>query len=117
MGILNLSHKKPILFAEKTIYIKDNRARVLVRFETIPTLPMIIEAAAQSSAALSLDEETHEGFLVGIKDIILMQKSTEKRLEIEVHQIHSFDEMNLIDFQIFENDSMLGRGNLIIKSS
>ena len=78
---------------------------------------MMIEAAAQGSAALSLDEQLQEGFLVGMKDIVLMQKPTEKLLEVEVHLAHSLGTMSMIDFQIFEGESVLGSGNLTIKSS
>jgi hypothetical protein len=52
-----------------------------------------------------------------MRDIDLIQKPTEKLLEIEVHLVHSFDAMSMIDFQLFEGKSVLGSGNLTIKSS
>ncbi len=116
MEALQLPHIKPIRFADKIIYSNQESARVSISFEILPSLAMMVEAAAQSSAALSSDNPVKEGFLLAMKDIVLIQKPTKKSLEVEIKLIHSFKEMYLIDFQVFEDVCLIVTGNLTIKS-
>jgi hypothetical protein len=65
---VNLPHLAPLLFARKVIERGEGFAVVLCEFETLPSLPMFIEAAAQSAAAFDESEEISNGFLVAVKN-------------------------------------------------
>ena len=60
---MNLPHKEPLLFAKEILFKSDEKVEVLCIFPIIPTLPMFIEAAAQSSAAFNEEREAKVGFL------------------------------------------------------
>lgn len=60
---MNLPHKEPLLFAKEILSRSDEKAEVLCLFPILPTLPMFIEAAAQSSAAFNVEGEAKVGFL------------------------------------------------------
>ncbi len=115
MQKLQLPHQKPIRFANNILHCNEKNARVLVEFECLPTLAMMIEAAAQSSAALHSDVTMKEGFLLAMKDISLIQKPTKQQMEVELTLLHTLDEMFLIDFQVFEDDITLVKGKLTLK--
>ena len=68
---MNLPHREPLLFAREVIDKRENRAIILCEFEMVPTLPMFIEAAAQSSAAFASPQNDGIpiGFLVSCRDV------------------------------------------------
>jgi hypothetical protein len=66
---VNLPHKEPLLFAKEILLKSDEKVEVLCIFPMVPTLPMFIEAAAQSSAAFNVDMEAKVGFLTMATDI------------------------------------------------
>lgn len=78
--------------------IRKDHGLVEVRcqFDTLPTLAMFIEAAAQSSAAFNVDEEPKIGFLAIAKNVKLLDKVKEKvytfrlKEEVEINQYKQF---------------------------
>ena len=54
---MNLPHQAPIRFAQEIIEKKEDFFIIKCSFPYIPTLAMVSEAAAQSSAAFAQDKE------------------------------------------------------------
>lgn len=96
---MNLPHLAPILFAKRIESKSDKGATVLCEFPTLPTLPMLLEAAAQASSAIS-DDEVKEGFLVSANSLKLYKKATERTVEIEVTQELKMQDMSIFSFSI-----------------
>lgn len=113
MKELNLPHCAPVLFAKKVLFKELTKARVSLEFESLPSLAMMIEGAAQSSAALG-DEEGKEGFLVSLKNVKLLQTPSVKRLEVEVVNEHNLDKMSYISFSVMENNTPIVTGSLVV---
>jgi len=113
---LNLPHIEPIRFAKDILSKNSTTARVLVEFSQTPSLAMMIEAAAQSSAAFS-DGSKKGGYLVGMKNIKLLNAASENFLEVEVVMKHSIENMSLLDFAVYEKSLLLCKGSLTIALS
>lgn len=113
MQELNLPHVAPIRFAKYIISKEPNRAKVKVEFDEIPSLAMMIEAAAQSSAAIGESDATM-GFLVSLKNIKLLTPPTKTNLEVEVVNEHSMENMKMMHFDIFEDETKVASGSFMI---
>lgn len=101
---LNLPHREPILFAKEILSLSETEAIVRVEFPTIPTLPMLVESAAQSSAAFSKEDIT-TGFLVTLKNISLLEKLDKTEYLVTITIEHTLDSLTYFKFII--NDSRL----------
>jgi len=110
---LNLPHKEPIRFAKHIISQELNRARVAIEFDEIPSLAMMIEAAAQSSAAIG-ESDTKMGFLVSLKNVKLLTPPTKKNLEVEVVNEHNMETMKMMSFDVFEDETKVSTGAFMI---
>lgn len=90
---MNLPHLPPVLFAKKVLQKDGEKASVLCEFPYLPTLPMLLEAAAQASSCFG---DLNEGFLVGASDVkkIACIDSTKMviciRKEIDSQNMHIF---------------------------
>jgi len=113
MQELNLPHREPIRFAKYIISQELNRARVAIEFDEIPSLAMMIEAAAQSSAAVG-ESDTKMGFLVSLKNVKLLTPPTKTILEVEVVNEHNMDNMKMMSFNIFEDETRVSTGSFMI---
>ena len=113
MQELNLPHREPIRFAKEIISKESNRARVKIGFDEIPSLAMMIEAAAQSSAAIGEGNEKM-GFLVSLKNIKLLTSPTKTTLEVEVINEHNMGNMKMMNFNIFEDETKVSAGSFMI---
>lgn len=113
MNELNLPHKSPIKFAKNILSKELNKARVEVEFDEIPSFGMLIEAAAQSSAAVG-QGDAKIGFLVTLKNIHLLNKPTKKNFEVEVVNEHNMENMKMMSFDIFEDDTKVSTGSFVI---
>ena len=116
MSELNLPHKDPILFAKTVLSKGTTNARVAVEFPQTPSLAMMIESAAQSTAAFN-DGSKKGGYLVGMKNIKLLNGASETNLEVEVSIKHSVENMRLINFEVYEMSLLLCKGSLTIALS
>lgn len=110
---LNLPHIEPIRFAKSVLTKDSTTARVVVEFPQIPTLAMMIEAAAQSTAAFG-DGTNQGGYLVGMKNIKLINEASQKHAEVNVVLKHSLENMTLIDFEVEQENLLLCKGSLTI---
>ena len=113
MQELNLPHEEPIRFAKYIVSKESNRARVEIGFDEIPSLAMMIEAAAQSSAAIGESDATM-GFLVSLKNIKLLTSPTKTILEVEVVNEHNMENMKMMSFDIFEDETKISTGSFMI---
>ena len=113
MKPLYLPHTWPIRFAKHIIFAEPTRARVKIAFEEIPTLPMLIEAAAQSSAAFS-DGSEKAGFLVSLKNIKLLERLDLLEYEAQISCEHQMDPLAYFNFEIFDGQTMVAKGSLVI---
>lgn len=110
---INLPHLAPIKFA-KTILLKEiDKAIVEVEFDKIPSLPMLVEAAAQSSSAIG-NEDIDIAYLVSVKNIQLFTPPTQNGFEIEVINEHNFENMRYMSFNVFEKEKIIVDGSFII---
>ena len=109
MKELKLPHQAPIKFAKYVISKEENSAVVKVRFDEIPTLPMIVEAAAQSSAALS-DSENKMGFLVTLKNIKLLEKLRSLEYDVKVSLEQQFEDFRYFSFETYCNNILITTG-------
>lgn len=114
MTEIKLPHLAPIKFAKATLDKEEKSARVLIEFEQIPTLPMLVEAAAQSSAAFRINDK-ESAFLVSLKGIKLLQKPIKMSLVAHVRDEHRLDKMRYVGFDIFEDETTcVASGTLVI---
>ena len=110
--MINLPHQKPILFVEKLINQNETTLTTLCRFPTIPTLPMIIEASAQSSAFFS--EKSRVGFLVMAKDFELLKRLEDKIYKITIDKKMVINNISEFFCQLYERDYLVAKGDFII---
>ena len=108
---MNLPHQEPILFAKKLIKKDENSLHVKCEFPYFPTLPMLFEAAAQSSAGFSSEQK--EGFLVAGSDIKLNKKVNKTELIIEVQKKINMGNMTMFDFTV--EDFASGKFTIYVK--
>ena len=71
---MSIPHQEPIKFAKELIEANEEFVKVKCSFKTLPSLAMIFEAAAQSSAGFSQEEKAKIGFLVSLKGVKLNKK-------------------------------------------
>jgi len=114
MQELNLPHKSPIRFAKYILKQDETSARVQVEFESLPSLGMLVESAAQSSAAINTNESSKMGFLVSLRNVKLLTAPTKTILEVEVVNEHSIENMRMMQFDIFEDELTIASGSFMI---
>ncbi len=113
MKELNLPHLAPIRFAKYLISEEDDTKVVKVAFETIPSLSMLVESAAQSSAAFD-DGSGRMGFLVTLKNIKLFEKPSALEYSVAVTSGQAIDSLTYFTFEIFDEDKLIVSGTYII---
>jgi hypothetical protein len=110
-----IPHADPVRFAKSLNFADKTDASVNVEFNNIPTLAMLVEAAAQSSAGVLTDEKTiQKGFLVTLKNVLLLEKPKLKTYIIAVHLEHKIENFKSFSFQAFENKKIIATGILSV---
>jgi len=110
---LKLPHKEPLKFAKYIISKEDDTYTVRIQFDNIPTLAMLVEAAAQSSAAFA-EGEDKMGFLVTLKNIKLLEKPASLEYNVEVTSGQQVDSLTYFTFKIYDEDTCIAEGIFII---
>ncbi|MFT5835697.1 MAG: hypothetical protein ACI9RG_000590 [Sulfurimonas sp.] len=110
---LNLPHQAPVRFAKYIISKDETCAIVRAEFESLPSLAMLVEAAAQSSAAFS-DGEEKMGFLVTLKNVKLLEKVEFLEYDIEVTFQHMLESLSYFSFEVKNQDSIIASGIFVI---
>jgi len=110
---LNLPHKDPIRFAKYIISRDDKEALVRIAFETKPSLAMLVEAVAQSSAAFG-DGDAKMGYLVTIKNIELLESANFLEYDAKIKSSHQIEQLNYFEFEVFNKELLIATGEFII---
>ena len=113
MKELNLPHLAPIRFAKYTISKEEKSAVVRVEFDSIPSLAMLVEAAAQSSAAFD-QGDGKMGFLVTLKNIKLLQEPKSLTYDVTVSSDHEMGQLTYFNFQTYDKDELIATGVFIV---
>lgn len=113
---MNLPHLPPIKFAQKILICDEKVAKVLCEFPCSPTLPMLTEAAAQSSSAFAQSNTPQNGFLVLIKDVVSHIALSSLTCIIVVESRLSLGNSSEFYFEVFEKEDgvMNASGSLMI---
>jgi len=113
MKKLNLPHQEPILFAKEIESLENNIAIVNIEFTQVPTLAMLVEASAQSSAAFG-NEDIKMGFLVTLKNIKLLNKAKSLRYRVKITLEHHVETLTYFKFEVIDNDETISTGVFVI---
>lgn len=99
---MNLPHLPPIRFAKEVLTCKDKSACVLCEFPSFPTLPMLVEAAAQASSAFAQSNTPRNGFLVLVKETSLHVKVESLTCKVVVEERLSLGNSSEFSFEVYE---------------
>jgi hypothetical protein len=113
MQTIKLPHLAPVRFAQEVLLKEEKLARVSLSFGMLPSLAMMVEAAAQSSAAFRVNDREN-AYLVSLKGVVLHEKASSENLVAEIIDAHRLDKMRYVEFKIFEEDLCLASGTLVI---
>ena len=117
MKEINLPHKDPVKFAKYVISNNGDIAFVKVEFTTLPSLAMIIEASAQSTAGLSSSGKSQMGYLVSLKNIKLLKELTNLKYDVKIVKEHELGALTYFYFEVYEEnkrEDSLVKGTFII---
>jgi hypothetical protein len=106
-----LPHVAPIKFVKSRLHTDSTSTTVELGFDEIPTLGMLIEAAAQSTAGIS-DEQNSErmGFLVSLKNVKLLQKIDSYEYISKIELLSKLDNFKSLKFEIYKDEEMIAKG-------
>ena len=116
-----LPHQKPVAFVNKVLVSEEHYTRASVSFESAPTLPMLSEAAAQTSTFLLLTKEKEAadippramGMLLSLK-AAWHQKSEKRSFEIESRYISNLESFFMVGFRVLEGETLIADGQLSV---
>ena len=113
---MNLPHLPPIRFAKELVACDGKIAKVLCEFPSLPTLPMLTEAAAQASSAFADSDTPRNGFLVLIKDVTFHLKAKSLTYLVTIEIRLSLGNSTEFYFEVFDKEGgeMYANGSLMI---
>lgn len=112
---MNLPHQEPIRFAQNIIKDEDDYKIVSCLFPSIPTLSMVSEAAAQSSASYAQeDDDAKMGFLISLKSIKLLKNLEECDYQIKIVKNFNFGIMTEFTFELIRDNQIFVSGSLTV---
>lgn len=116
MRELNLPHQAPVKFAKYIISKDETSAIVRVEFDSLPSLAMLIEAAAQSSAAFGSEstESVEMGFLVTLKNIKLLNEPSSLEYDAKITFEHKLNNLRYFNFEMSTKESVIASGTFVI---
>jgi len=109
---MNLPHLYPVLFARKVLKKNKNSLHVECHFPCPPTLAMLLEAAAQSSAGFEQSEQK-EVFLVAANNLTLYAKCDEKYVIVVLKREAEMSNMKKFSFEV--KDKAKGEFTIYVK--
>ncbi len=108
-----IPHTPPIRFVKSLISADEENASVEIGFDSIPTLPMLVEAVAQSSSGIvSSNSQIQNGFLVTLKNIKLLEELTLKTYIVKIHLDYKLENFKSFSFSIDEKEVTVATGML-----
>jgi hypothetical protein len=115
---LNIPHQAPIKFAQEVLAMTSMTAKIRAAFPFEPTLGMLIEAAAQSSAAFSSTVK-RIGVIVALKEVKLLQAPYVLDMIVNIKIEASVGELTEISFEVLnqEEHESFATGKIILKIS
>ena len=114
MKKINLPHKDPVKFAKYVISNDGNIAIVKIEFTTLPSLAMLIEASAQSTAGLGSSGKSQMGYLVSLKNIKLLKELTYLEYDVKIVREHELGALSYFYFEVFKENEVFANGTFII---
>ncbi|MFK5882250.1 MAG: hypothetical protein QM482_08535 [Sulfurospirillum sp.] len=115
MSDFSIPHLAPVRFVKSLLNADEKSASVKIAFEKIPTLPMFIEAAAQSSSGIDDDENDGKmGFLVTLKNIKLLEIIDSREYIASIKLNQKIENFKSLSFEIFKNDTVIAKGTFSI---
>jgi len=110
-----IPHTTPLRFVKTLISTNEQNAQVEIAFEEIPTLGMLIEAAAQSSSGiLNQNINGKVGFLVTLKNIKLLSKPSTQSFQISTTLDHKIENYMYFTFSILDKNINIMTGSFVI---
>jgi len=114
---LHLLHQAPLRFAKRVISLDENVAVVSNEFSSVPSLGMLVEAAAQSSAAFSeKDEQRKMGYLASLKNIKLITPPTSLYYDIHITLGATINNIGHFSFEAKQSDEVIASGSFVVVS-
>jgi len=110
-----IPHIPPIRFVKSLISADEQNASAEVEFDTIPTLGMLVEAAAQSSSGIvSEDTKVQMGFLVTLKNIKLLQELESTEYILNVQLDYKLQNFKSFSFSVIEDKKIVATGSFSV---
>jgi hypothetical protein len=110
-----IPHTPPIRFVKKLLSSDEQKASVEVEFESVASLGMFVEAAAQSSSGiLSQSDDIQRGFLVTLKNIKLLQEPKSTIYIIDVYLEHKLENFKSFSFSVFDDGVVVATGSFSV---
>ncbi len=111
MSDFSIPHLPPIRFVKSLLSADDRSASVRIAFEEVPTLPMLIEAAAQSSSGIDDDEnDGRMGFLVTLKNVKLLEEIDSKEFIANIKLNQRIENFKSLSFEIAKDNIIIAKG-------
>lgn len=110
-----LPHKYPVRFIKEVKKEGENHAISLLEFKETPTLPAVVEAAAQNVVFIaSMYREYDGGVLTGMKNVVLVES-----LEAGEYTVHSainarIEHFCTIKFELLSKSKIVVQGEMSI---
>lgn len=116
MSDFKIPHIAPVRFVKSLNSADFNSASVNIGFDYIPSLPMLIEAATQSSSGVLYEETVTDcmGFLVTVRNVKLLQELKSKEFIVNVTLDNKLANFKYFSFIILENDESIATGSFSI---
>jgi len=115
MPDFSLPHIAPIKFVKSILQTDEKSAIVEISYDEIPTIGMLIEAAAQSSAGITDDDNIGRmGFLVSLKNVKLFEEIKSVHYIAKVELLSKLDDFKSLKFEVFENEKLIVKGSFAI---
>jgi len=116
-----LPHKSPVKFVDAVLADNEFDARTRVSFTSAPTLPMLVEAAAQTSVFVRVSEikkalgipedDTVQGMLLKMK-ADRHAESDKTSFEIAVEYRSNLDNFFVMDFNVYDGSEVVASGSI-----
>jgi len=113
-----LPHKYPVRFIKEVCVEGEDHAESLVEFKEHPTLPAVVEAAAQNVIFIrSLYREFDGGVLTGMKNIELLQSLNTGVYKTKSTIAARLDHFCTVKFELLDEDVICVKGemNIVMK--
>ncbi len=117
MGYLNLPHKYPLNFAKKVLNSTATIKNILCEFETLPTISMLLEAGAQSTAAFGKDSNQTQGMLIKAENIELLQPISSHIYTYQIQILSNINNWTKYSFEVLYESQKVCKGTILISTN